>query len=149
MGSRVSRLSSCGTRSQLHHSTWTLPEPGVEPVSPALASRFLTTGPPMLQEEPVLLFKLVWMFKDFCGENWQGRRGSKNTNLTSNSKFLMGPTQPGHGSGTRRRVGSFTFSSLPFLLCTTFLPDLEPRKKQWEVGKVLHVWGLPTRLSLP
>ena len=25
---------------------WNLPEPGVEPMSPALAGRFLTTGPP-------------------------------------------------------------------------------------------------------
>ena len=26
--------------------TWDPPEPGIEPVSPALARRFLTTGPP-------------------------------------------------------------------------------------------------------
>ena len=54
-----------------------------------------------------------------------------------------------HGSGTRRHVGSFTFSSLPSLLCPTVLPDVEPRKKQWGVGKVFQVWGLPTRPSLP
>ena len=28
------------------HSTWDLPRPGIKPVSPALAGRFLTTGPP-------------------------------------------------------------------------------------------------------
>ena len=39
-------LSSCGTRAQLLHGMWDLPGPGLEPVSPALAGRFLTTVPP-------------------------------------------------------------------------------------------------------
>ena len=40
------RLSSCGSRAQLLHSTWDLPRPGLEPVSPVLAGRFSTTAPP-------------------------------------------------------------------------------------------------------
>ena len=40
------RLSSCGARAQLLCGMWYLPEPGLEPVSPALAGRFLTTAPP-------------------------------------------------------------------------------------------------------
>ena len=40
------RLSSCGTWAQLLHGMWDLPRPGVEPMSPALASRFLATAPP-------------------------------------------------------------------------------------------------------
>ena len=40
------RLSSCGARPQLLHGMWDLPRPGLEPVSPALAGRFLTTAPP-------------------------------------------------------------------------------------------------------
>ena len=40
------RLSSCGTRAQLLCGMWDLPGPGIEPVSPALAGRFLTTAPP-------------------------------------------------------------------------------------------------------
>ena len=40
------RLSSCGTRASLLHGMWDLPGPGLEPVSPALAGRFLTTAPP-------------------------------------------------------------------------------------------------------
>ena len=40
------RLSSCGTRAQLLRGMWDLPGPGLEPVSPALAGRFLTTAPP-------------------------------------------------------------------------------------------------------
>ena len=40
------RLSSCGARSWLLRSTWHLPGPGIEPVSPALAGRFSTTAPP-------------------------------------------------------------------------------------------------------
>ena len=38
------RLSSCSV--QLAHSLWDLPGPGIEPVSPALAGGFLTSGPP-------------------------------------------------------------------------------------------------------
>ena len=40
------RFSSCGARASLLHSTWDLPGPGIEPVSPALAGGFLITGPP-------------------------------------------------------------------------------------------------------
>ena len=40
------RLSSCGARAQLLCSMWDLSGPGLEPVSPALAGRFLTTAPP-------------------------------------------------------------------------------------------------------
>ena len=40
------RLSNCGSRAQPLHGMWDPPRPGLEPVSPALASRFLTTVPP-------------------------------------------------------------------------------------------------------
>ena len=40
------RLSSCGAWAQLLYGMWDLPEPGIEPVSPALAGKFLTTAPP-------------------------------------------------------------------------------------------------------
>ena len=40
------RLSSCGARAQLLRGMWDLPGPGLEPVFPALAGRFLTTAPP-------------------------------------------------------------------------------------------------------
>ena len=40
------RLSSCGTRASLLRGMWDLPRPGLEPVSLALAGRFLTTVPP-------------------------------------------------------------------------------------------------------
>ena len=39
------RLSSCA-RAQLLCSMWDLPGPGLKPMSPALAGRFLTTAPP-------------------------------------------------------------------------------------------------------
>ena len=39
-------LSSCGAQAQLLHGMWDLPGPGLKPVSPALAGRFLTTVPP-------------------------------------------------------------------------------------------------------
>ena len=45
-GSRVCGLSSCGTKAYLPHGMWTLPRPGITPLSPALAGAFLTTGPP-------------------------------------------------------------------------------------------------------
>ena len=40
------RLSSCGSRAQLLRGMWDPPRPGLEPVSPALAGRLSTTGPP-------------------------------------------------------------------------------------------------------
>ena len=40
------RLSSCGSRAWLLRGMWDLPRLGLEPVSPALAGRFLTTAPP-------------------------------------------------------------------------------------------------------
>ena len=40
------RLSSCGSQAQLLRGMWDLPRPGLEPMSPALAGRFLTTAPP-------------------------------------------------------------------------------------------------------
>ena len=39
-------LSNCGTWAWLPHGTWKLPGPGIEPMFPALAGRFLTMGPP-------------------------------------------------------------------------------------------------------
>ena len=39
------RLSICGTLALLLLGMWDLPGPGIEPVSPALAGRFLTNGP--------------------------------------------------------------------------------------------------------
>ena len=47
-GTRVleRRLSSCGTRALLLRGMWDTPGPGIKPVSPALAGRFLTTAPP-------------------------------------------------------------------------------------------------------
>ena len=38
-------LSICGARAQLLCDIWSLPRPGIEPVSPALAGGFLSTGP--------------------------------------------------------------------------------------------------------
>ena len=35
-----------GTRTLLPCGMWNLPRPGIEPMSPALAGRFLTSGPP-------------------------------------------------------------------------------------------------------
>ena len=48
------RLSSCGTLAQLLRGLWDLPRPGLEPVSPALTGRFLTTAPPGKSQSCVL-----------------------------------------------------------------------------------------------
>ena len=42
----VHSLSCCGSWALLLHSMWYIPRPGIEPLSPALAGGFLTTGPP-------------------------------------------------------------------------------------------------------
>ena len=38
------RLNSCGARAQVPRGMWGLPSPGIEPVSPALADGFSTSG---------------------------------------------------------------------------------------------------------
>ena len=48
------RFSSCGARDYLLCGTWDLPGPGLKPVSPALAGRFLTTAPPGKSPEEYL-----------------------------------------------------------------------------------------------
>ena len=52
---------SCSTWAQLLCSMWDLPKPGIEPVSPALQGRFLTTG---LPGKPTYL--LINHFYDSC-----------------------------------------------------------------------------------
>ena len=39
-------LNSSGTQGWMFHSMWSVPGPGIEPVSPALAGEFLFTVPP-------------------------------------------------------------------------------------------------------
>ena len=49
-------FSSLGAQALLPYGMWNLPRPGVEPVSPALADGFLTTGPPEMSIVCVCLF---------------------------------------------------------------------------------------------
>ena len=58
MDSRMLRLSNCGSQAQLPWGMWDLPAPGIGPMSPALAGRFLTTGPP--GKSPNKNFKIKW-----------------------------------------------------------------------------------------
>ena len=53
------RLGSCGARAQLLRGMWDLPRPGLEPVSPALAGRFLTPAPP---GKPTISFLINFIF---------------------------------------------------------------------------------------
>ena len=62
-GSRRTGFSSCGSQTELLHSMWDLPGPGLEPVSPELAGGFLTTVPPGKPTLPVLAFK--YFSRDF------------------------------------------------------------------------------------
>ena len=56
----VLRLSSCGEWTWLSCSLWNLPGPGIEPMSPVLAGRFLTTGPP--RKSPLVVLRLSSFF---------------------------------------------------------------------------------------
>ena len=66
------RLNSCGAGAQLLSGMWDLPQPGVKPVSPALAGRFFTTEPPgKPQKSPFLIATPLDIFKQraiFCAE---------------------------------------------------------------------------------
>ena len=47
-------IHSCGTQTQLPRSMWNFLEPGIKPVSPALAGEFLTIGPPGKSQQQFL-----------------------------------------------------------------------------------------------
>ena len=52
-------LSSCGAQAQLLRGMWDLPRPGIKPVSPALAGRFLTT---VTQGKSQFFKKYIYLF---------------------------------------------------------------------------------------
>ena len=74
VGPRACRLSSCGVQgSRAHRFSCPVacgilvPQPGIEPVSPALEGGFLTTGPPGKSHVPPLLcFFFLFFFASFC-----------------------------------------------------------------------------------
>ena len=53
------RLSSCGAQAELLFGMWNLPRPGINPMSPALASGFLSTMPPGKSKLLLLLLLLL------------------------------------------------------------------------------------------
>ena len=58
------RLSSCGSRAQLHRGMWDPPGPGLEPVSPAFAGGFSTTAPPGKPENSDIFIRCcAWMWQ--------------------------------------------------------------------------------------
>ena len=59
------RLSSCGSRAQLLRRMWDLPRPGLEPVSPALAGRFLTTAPPGKPQQNSILISVFLFYSKY------------------------------------------------------------------------------------
>ena len=73
-GSRVPGLSSCGTWASLSHGMWNLPGPGIKPVSPAFAGRFLSTAPTG-KSSPFFLhlfFLLFFFFKSMKSTSTTG-----------------------------------------------------------------------------
>ena len=60
------RLSSYGAQAQVLCGMWDLPGPGLEPVSPALAGRFLTTAPPGKSRKFLILMRPNFLIFCFC-----------------------------------------------------------------------------------
>ena len=56
------RLGSCGARAQLLRGMWDLPGPGIEPVSPALAGRFISTVPPGRPMDFIFIVAILFYF---------------------------------------------------------------------------------------
>ena len=69
LGSRHFR--SCGTLASLPHGIRNLPRAGITPVSPALAGRFLTTGPP---GKPHKVFLVLLSLGLQLGNLWMSRQ---------------------------------------------------------------------------
>ena len=88
-------LSSCGARASLLRRMGDLPEPGLEPVSPALAGRFLTTAPPgtprKVSSEQVKARRDGWKRSECCHEAARWRLGlSASSSRPSHSRRPSG-----------------------------------------------------------
>ena len=62
-------FSSCGAWALLPRGMWNLPRPGIKPVSPSLAGRFLSTGQP---GKPMIYFLMnihEFFLNSPCGES--------------------------------------------------------------------------------
>ena len=57
------RPPGCGPQAGLSLSTRNLPSPGIKPRSPALAGRFLTTGPPRKSPDPFQIIPHVCRYE--------------------------------------------------------------------------------------
>ena len=57
------RVSSCGARALLLRGMWDLPGPGHEPMSLALAGRFLTTAPPGKPQNHLLACGFIYLLE--------------------------------------------------------------------------------------
>ena len=67
LGFQGVRASVVVVWAQLPEEMWQLPGPGIEPMSPALAGGFLTTGPP---GESTCGFVLQQVFKNLDERKW-------------------------------------------------------------------------------
>ena len=101
VGSGCTGLSSRGSQDRLLHSIWNLPRPHIQPMSPALAGRFLSTEPPgkswaecffwghsllntyVLRRQSLEAWFVMW--RDFS-ENW------KEDQIAISSFFLLKPS---------------------------------------------------------
>ena len=79
-------LSSCGARAQLLHGLWDLPGPGIEPVSPALAGRFLSTAPPGKSQCDISYLKKV---KNIMGVDQSGNRSELALSKTGKQEEIL------------------------------------------------------------
>ena len=59
------------TQAQLLLDMWSVPGPGIEPVSPALAGRFLSTVPPEKSYNLIMYLSPIPVF-----EHWKAKCGS-------------------------------------------------------------------------
>ena len=107
------RLSSCGSRAQLLRGMWCLPRPGLEPASPALAGRFLTTAPP---GKPLSIW--FWSHKDVTVQSWMNNAKSLQlTNLMNSLVSLI----------TLWRWSPLTLNKALWI----YVPSLSPVKNLW------------------
>ena len=92
-GSRCAGFSSCVSRAQLLSGMWDLPGPGLKPMSPALAGRFLTTAPPGKSQELPFWYWRHW--RHYCDRLkgvqslWSRNLQVQNTCLTDESGVIL------------------------------------------------------------
>ena len=135
LSSRACEVSNCSTQAWLPNSLWNLPGPGIEPMSPALAGGFLTTGPPGKSQT---IFPILDVLDLCCALMWDCRADGHRvlsllTSLLNHICILF----PALYSSLCTSTNSF----IAWLPWSSHQLPVQWRGQQWTVEAPLILWA--------